>query len=322
MTLCMIYDKSDMKLRGKIRNYYLEILEREPNPSALEFFVDKISKNEIELERLPIILKNSREYKNLELFQHGCIYTKFGFKMYLNKDDSIVSKNIARNYVWEKDESDYMISTITNGMNVIDMGAHIGYFTVLLSRLVGCEGKVYSFEPSKENFELLERNLLANQCNNVISSQKAVSNSNEQKFLFLSESNKGDHRIIDFHVFPNDNHRNKISVDCVTLDSLIPENIQIDFIKMDIQGSEMLALEGMKETVNRCTKLKILTEFWPYGIEKSGYEAKEFIEMIIQLGFKIFVFEKGCKNSINQNYKLILNHSKVSYVNLICEKIS
>ena len=195
----MIYDKSDMKLRGKIRNYYLEILEREPNPSALEFFVDKISKNEIELERLSIILKNSREYKNLQLFQHGCIYTKFGFKMYLNKDDSIVSKNIARNYVWEKDESDYMISTITNGMNVIDMGAHIGYFTVLLSRLVGCEGKVYSFEPSKENFELLERNLLANQCNNVISSQKAVSNSNEQKFLFLSESNKGDHRIIDFH---------------------------------------------------------------------------------------------------------------------------
>ena len=62
---------------------------------------------------------------------------------------------------------------------------------------------------------------------------------------------------------------------------------------MDVQGAEYLVLEGMRKTINRNSNLYLLTEFWPYAIEKSGHSPKEFIEQLMKIGFKLFIIKNN-----------------------------
>jgi len=150
--------------------------------------------------------------------------------------------------------------------------------------------------------------------------QKAVSDSNKIGTLFLNDKNLGDHRILNFIVSENDKNRKSIDIECVSLDSIIPENVPFHFIKMDIQGAEILALKGMKNIIERSDSLKMILEFWPFALEKSGYKPQEFIQIIRDFGFRMFVLENDDKKPINVDFDLIHNYEPKDYVNLICEK--
>ena len=141
--------------------------------------------------------------------------------MYLDPNDTIVSRSLSLDLIWEKEESEFLRNIIKEGMNVVDIGANIGYFSLLFSKWVGDKGKVYSIEPDPFNFDLLSKNILINQAENIISFQNALSNHNGHASLFLSEKNKGDHRIFDFYVFEDDDKRKTIDVESVTLDSIL-----------------------------------------------------------------------------------------------------
>jgi hypothetical protein len=66
----------------------------------------------------------------------------------------------------------------------------------------------------------------------------------------------------------------------------------VNFIKMDIQGFEMEALKGMFKTIERNPQLKIISEFWPYGLNKAGSSATEYFLSLKSLGFEISLIEK------------------------------
>jgi len=89
---------------------------------------------------------------------------------------------------------------------------------------------------------------------------------------------------------------------------------------MDIQGAEMLALEGMEKTLKKNDNLLLLTEFWPYAIEKSGFLPSEFIEKIQKFGFKIFELKNGKTVSFSINAEIVKRHSKIDFINLFCKK--
>lgn len=265
-------------------------------------------------------VKTTKEFKINQKLNHACIYTNYGIKMYLDPNDTIVSKSLNLNLIWEKEETEFLRNVVKEGMNVVDIGANIGYFSLLFSKWVGDKGKVYSFEPDPFNFDLLLKNSHANRSENISCFQKAISNHNDHASLFLSKKNKGDHRIFDFYVYEDDDNRKSIDVECVKLDSILPSDEKIDFIKMDIQGSEYLALEGMNNSITKNPNIQLLTEFWPYAIEKSGHSPKDFIEQLRQFGFHVFVFDNNTLINLQQNDPIIQDYDKFSFVNLICRK--
>lgn len=177
-----------------------------------------------------------------------------GHKMFLDPKDTF---QLSTNGIYEEVTTNLVNKLIKQGDVVLDIGTCIGYYTLIFAKLVGKNGKVYAFEPEPTNFTLLKKNVEINGYENVVLVQKAVSNRSGKLRLFLSEENLGDHRIYDPH-----NGRNFIEVESIKLDDYFKNyNGEINFIKMDIQGAEGGALQGMFELLKKNKNIKIVSEF-------------------------------------------------------------
>lgn len=141
-----------------------------------------------------------------------------GSKMVLNANDTIVSRVIRRDGIWEPLETTLFEREVGPGDVVIDVGANIGYYTLLAARLVGDEGHVYAFEPEPEAFGLLEHNVELNRYRNVTLVQKALGRETGRLELFLATKDRGDHRVYD----PT-GRRSSIDVDVITLDAYLAQ---------------------------------------------------------------------------------------------------
>ncbi len=90
-----------------------------------------------------------------------------GFKLHFDPKDRVMSHYLLEDRAWEPVETEALRQELRRGDVVVDVGANIGYYTILASRLVGEGGKVYAFEPEPDNFAMLQKNLKANGCTNV-----------------------------------------------------------------------------------------------------------------------------------------------------------
>lgn len=202
--------------------------------------------------------------------------TNDGHIFYLNPADNVITPAVARG-AYEPDETALCKRRIKNGETVIDIGANIGYFTLLFARLVGKEGKVFAFEPDPTNFRLLEKNVKANGYTNVVCFPTALTDYNGQHELFLHDYNMGDHRLYD-----SGTAREKVAVTVARLDDVLPD-VSPSFVKIDIQGSEYLMVQGAKNTLAHAKEL--LIEYWPYGLEKAGTTGAALQQALQELNF-------------------------------------
>lgn len=151
-------------------------------------------------------------------------------------------------YIWQQYERHFVPKA---GQTVIDIGAHVGVFTVKMARAVGDTGRVIAIEPRKKNLEVLHRNIKANGLKNVtIISLGAWNKKDTLKLNLFTESTA----LSSFHTdhFEGTAHPDAVEEVAVdTLDSIFAElGIRtIDFIKMDIEGAEIEALPGMRNTL-------------------------------------------------------------------------
>jgi FkbM family methyltransferase len=210
----------------------------------------------------------------------GVINTNYGFKMYINPGNITGGFSLALKGIFEQEETELFRKIVKEGDVVVDVGANIGYYTLLASKLVGKEGRVYAFEPEPENYSFLLKNLKINNVSNVIALQKAVSNKGGTVKLYLCEHNPGGHSI----VFAR---KRFIQVESLTLDEFFKENPKVDVVKLDIEGGEMLALLGMKSIINRNASIKIFMEFWPRAFKMSGYSPEDLINYLLACRLKI-----------------------------------
>ena len=240
-----------------------------------------------------------------------------GHKMYLDPLDRITSALFFSD-VYEKYQTNLFISLVKRGMVVVDIGAHIGYYTLLAADLVGEEGKVFAFEPNPDSYTLLVKNIEINGYNNIFPVQKAISNKTGSAKLFLGPHyNRGDSRLYDSH-----DGRESIEVDVTTLDSYFGKDCQVDLIKMDIQGAEAGALQGMANVIEKNDNLKLITEYWPAGLQRFGSSPMDFLDKLMEHGFKLYhVDERGqriCPISAITSVTRTANDEE--FTNLFCEK--
>ncbi len=136
--------------------------------------------------------------------------------------------------------------TVTKGSVVFDLGGHVGFYTLLASELVGTNGKVFVFEPIQKNIFYLKEHVRLNKAENVKVIEAAVSDHCGEIFLDEGLSSS------QWHISANGKHQ----VKSVGLDEMISKGeLPVpDFMKIDIEGAETLALTGAK---------KMLTESHP-----------------------------------------------------------
>lgn len=215
-----------------------------------------------------------------------------GNRMILDKDDSMRLSILG---IYEPSTFKHFQERIKPGDTVLNIGAHVGYYTLMAARLVGSSGKVYAFEPNIDNFTLLSKNIKINGYKNVVLINKAVAESSKKAKLFLSRVSTGMHSLIDI----DNNSSNSIMVDTVSLDDFFGNDPPpVSVIKMDIEGGEYAALEGMTRLLKKMKHLTIFTEFSPFSIKKAKKSPRGFLNLLRNYGFKLY--------SIDESHKLLV----------------
>lgn len=207
-------------------------------------------------------------------------------------------------------------SHLKAGMTVVDVGAHIGFYTLLSARLVGSRGKVYSFEPDPFNYQCLDLNIRKNDYKNVNAIQKALSNKSENVTLYQSSgtisSSLGD-RNMPSSLFKGFSVK-KICVQSTILDSEL-ENSPIDLIKLDIEGAEPLALQGMSKTLYKNQNLILFIEINPSAL----YSLKTSPEFLIR-SLKRFDFDIAFIDERRNELIPLTEKTSIRKGNLYCKR--
>lgn len=180
----------------------------------------------------------------------------------------------------------HLNSIIKKGQITIDVGANVGMYSVMLSRLVGKNGLVLSFEPMSETFHFLNRTINGKlrKLPNVKIFQKALGNKVGKVSLAYTLGN--DDRISDPLTRIKDINGN---VDITTLDSFVSDLAlsDIDFIKVDIEGYEMEFFKGSKEVLTKYHPL-ILTEIDQKWLMRYNSSVNDIYDFLESLGYKAF----------------------------------
>lgn len=153
------------------------------------------------------------------------------------------------------------------GWTVLDAGAHIGYYTLLLAELVGPEGKVIAFEASPEIFAVLKENIHLNRCGNVVLENRAVAGSPRRLALRRNDAYPLS-ATSSIH-----SGRAAVEVEAVALDQFLGSGFdRVAFIKMDVEGAEAEALQGLRELLRRDHPL-LLIEIHGFDVYKEQHPA-------------------------------------------------
>jgi FkbM family methyltransferase len=204
------------------------------------------------------------------------IQTRFG-PLLLPRGDGVMRPLMESTGDWELNEALLFQAHIRRGSTVVDVGAHVGYYTLLSSRAVGWRGRVIAVEPDPTNAALLRENIRRNRLRNVTVIEAAAWRETTRLHLRRDPVNSGDNRVV--------RGAGGCDVPALALDETLVR-LQVSAVKIDAQGTDHLALEGMRQTLKRCRSV-VFTEFWPEAIREFGDDPAAVIDGYRQLGFRI-----------------------------------
>jgi FkbM family methyltransferase len=186
---------------------------------------------------------------------------KQGYKFFcrINRDDFLFMTN------HENEIMEYFVPN--EGETVVDVGAHIGLYSLIAAKRVGPSGKVIAIEPDPENFKILKKNILLNQLGNIEPLECAVYSAREKLKLFLPELDQG--RTI-FNTVMQDRagtSSNFLEVEANTVDNILGSihTPEVSWIKIDVEGAELEVLKGAVNTLSSSKNITLVIEI--HGIE-------------------------------------------------------
>lgn len=188
--------------------------------------------------------------------------------------------------------------------NAIDIGANIGYFTLVLANLLP-QGKVFAFEPTPNMYQKLQQNLEKNKIGNVQLFKNAVLDQNRPIEINIPTQkikNSGRASIRNIEQIATKTH-----VDGICIDSLLDKFSKIDFIKIDIEGAEHLALKGMQNLINR-DKPFIAFELTDNFLKQLGSSSEKILLFLQELNYTLYEIneeELSAIHDIKKKYEQI-----------------
>ena len=189
---------------------------------------------------------------------------------------------------YETTEWQFVNTFLRPGMNVLDIGAHHGFYTLLASRKVGAGGRVLAFEPSPRERRKLLRHLRLNRCTNVQVEVCALGSAQGESDLFVVVGHETGFNSLRPPDAPEPTQRVRVTVS--TLDACLEREKmeRVDFVKLDVEGGEMEVLKGAAGLLARRPRPLLLCEVQEIRTRPWGYAAREIIEFLRCRGYRWF----------------------------------
>lgn len=208
----------------------------------------------------------------------------YGSKMWLNLADKGICHELLLYRKREPIFTDYLIKfgVLKEGDVVLDIGANIGYYALIESRLVGNSGKVYAIEPVSRNYQTLKRNVKLNARKNVDIFRLAVGDKDGKSRIYVSDKSN-------LSAMERISGGDLVGVEevvVVTVDSFLKDKPIPNLIRMDVEGYEYYILKGMTKTLKE--NKKIMMELHPPLLPKEKLE--EMIQMLKENNYQIQFF--------------------------------
>lgn len=215
--------------------------------------------------------------------------TIFGHAMYLDTRDLSLTPHLVLQGYWEPDVTRFFLRLVKPGMHVADVGANVGYYTLLACSLVGGKGRVTAFEANPALALLARRSISVNGFRaRARVMDVAVTDAPGRVTLYSLEHRQGDSSISAFSAgelaFPGD-RVTEINASATSLDVFL-EDDSVDLVRMDVEGAEPLVFDGMQRIIARNPALRIVMEWFPERIRCVGRDPVAFLRSIAAAGFR------------------------------------
>jgi len=234
-----------------------------------------------------------------------------GFTLEVDPRDQLIAKKLALYGGYEEYLSELLISIAQPGSVVIDIGADIGVHTVPLAARVGKQGRVIAFEPDPDNYQILTRNLQANNLSNVIAHNLAISSESGKALLYQDASNRGALSLNPSNVAKCTEPIEAVPVKTVVGDDFLEEyKKNVSLIKIDIEGAEPIALQSLEKTISANPDVKVVFEFIPRYIRNFGLDPHKFLVNLEEAGRRLGVIDEEKEKVLLMNAQQIMELAK------------
>lgn len=209
----------------------------------------------------------------------------------------------------------FLIESLEPGDEFLDIGAHVGFFSLLAAQLVGEQGRVYSIEAAPKTFALLELN--SSGLPQLERYQAAASDRRERLCFYQFPSLYSEYNAMDISAYQKEPWfakypPTKVEVEAWPLDELLPEGAAPKIIKIDVEGAEYKALQGMQKLLKRYPKSLLVMEYLP-GTEEHK-QARYFLE---QQGYSLHSIDEEGRIRPLQNIEAMMHQRGLDSENVL-----
>lgn len=235
-------------------------------------------------------------------------------RMHAASIDRLIYLGLHRTGFMGRDEFHLLPTLIRPRMRIVDVGANIGLYSLLLARLTGAEGSVLAFEPEPNLFAMLVSNCARNGAHNVTALQRALGGSNGRALFQRSAFNSGDNRLSECSCA-----HEPLEVEVARFDDIQPDSIP-DFVKIDVQGHELDTLRGMERALARSPHVRVFFEFCPSAASTAGSSVEELLDFFQERDFLLYETSGAQLRPARDPAQLIAAMSGGRYTNLLASR--
>jgi len=200
-------------------------------------------------------------------------------------------RQIVKTGHWENENCQFLLKNLVLHKNdvAIDVGANIGWYSLLLDKIAS-SGDVLAFEMHPGTFALLLENLKLNNAKRVTAVQAGLSNKAGSEKMYLNKEDVGSHSML-----PLANQRRTAPAETITLNAYLKKASirpsRVKFVKLDIEGAELLALQGATDILQTCPL--IMLEYAPLLMRQGNVRPQELLDMMAGYGYRAHYLIRG-----------------------------
>lgn len=288
---------------------------------GLLFVLKKVSahiKNRMRKLYKKLYLEFLRIFKS----KNGLIIKKIlDYKMYLDIDDTGLSRELLFKGVREELQTEIWKKMIRPEMNILECGANLGYYALMEAAIVGNKGRVYAIEPIPENFRILKKNIKLNNYSNIIKAYNlAISDQEGNSKIAVTKNSNFATMLLEKDIMSKwmskklkQQTKKIIKIKTVRMDNFLKNKRDIDLIRMDIEGYEIKVIKGLISAIEKSRKpIKLFIELHP-SVLKEDKMISKFVKDLLNLNLKplYLVSTDGAK---------LLNFNKNDLIKIICKE--
>jgi FkbM family methyltransferase len=246
------------------------------------------------------------------LFAEKVIRKVNGSWMLLSRKEMGIHRDLLLHGKREVMPTDYLMKgeIVKEGDIVLDIGANIGYYVLIESKLVGEAGKVYAVEPVSKNLDLLMKNIKLNNRENIEVFHLAMDKKNGRSKVYISEESN----LSSMKINSGRNIIGEEEIDVLKVDTFLEGKETPNFIRMDVEGYEYNIIKGMKETLKK--DIKLFIEIHGHLLTKD--QSNEIVDKLKENNFNVDVCSTSdCKFSLNKVAQFLLAKLEGEYPSVI-----